>query len=761
MVGVRLEELRAKKSDNIDLASRPGGELSQCSEQEKPTFTEAKVHTRLHCLKSDGTLSEERHTLDKLPPAVDLKGWYAETVVKKLQSTSWEELRMVITPAVIALGPAAGGGYDDVIPLHELVSIHEGLEQRIQGGWSPLKNICMLFTVENGYNLGRKYFIAPDFPLQILEGGMGERIGGTGKHVGDGKINSCGDFVKWLRVLASNAKQRHQSQALSAKFARSRVYVRALFDWVPFQVVVGVILVVNFGSEVFKNQRQDMLVEDIGNRTPLSAKLDIVDTSFLVIFTTELFLNIYARWMRDFLSDGWCCFDALVIATSLITPFLPVSEDTQFPVQIFRLFRALRILRLFGRLKSVRVIINALSASLSPVANAFFIMFVVLMIYAILGVSLFAEKAPGTFGKFDRSVSTLFRIAGGDTWVDGMDVLDAESGTVNWAVGVYVFSFILIVNWTLLQVSVAVLLDNFVSETSREKDAANALIVEEKRIQYSIGNVLDPLLKMIAVEYIDHASLTSSLAEIFHFLLTSVGAQDELTCDDVIKGISKIDLGDDQQGDDSRSVHTTRIHMTKMDYDTITQQGALAKDNGALGAAEFDMVMRKQVHNYIQRKLQQSAHETETLQDFALVASLKALVMDVDAMKEKEIEMQRELSEQISASLSDLHHFIALLLTGDGLPFRQEWNENRKSVAEKESSSSSSPLLKMDGRLLQSARSVLEWFSEKKKMQDNALFSRLPSSLNGIEGERMSKNSVYTAATIPPASSLPKSHDSH
>jgi voltage-gated sodium channel len=515
---------------------------------------------------------------------------------------------------------------------------------------------------------------------------MGERIGGTGKHVGDGKINSCGDFVKWLRVLASNARQRHQSQTLSAKFARSRVYVRALFDWVPFQVVVGVILVVNFGLEIFKNQRQEMLVDDNGDPTPLSAKLDIVDTSFLVIFTTELFLNVYARWMRDFLSDGWCCFDALVIAMSLITPFLPVSEDTRFPVQIFRLFRALRILRLFGRLKSVRVIINALSASLSPVANAFFIMFVVLMIYAILGVSLFAEKAPGTFGKFDRSVSTLFRIAGGDTWVDGMDVLDAESGTVNWAVGVYVFSFILIVNWTLLQVSVAVLLDNFVSETSREKDAANALIVEEKRIQYSIGNVLDPLLKMIAVEYIDHASLTSSLAEIFHFLLTSVGAQDELTCDDMIKGISNIDLGDDQQGDDSRSVHTTRIHMTKMDYDTITQQGDLAKDNGALGAAEFDMVMRKQVHNYIQRKLQQSTHETETLQDFALIASLKALVMDVDAMKEQEMEMQRELSEQISASLSDLHHFIALLLTGDGdeekirfllkttLPFRPAGN---------------------------------------------------------------------------------------
>jgi hypothetical protein len=46
----------------------------------------------------------------------------------------------------------------------------------------------------------------------------------------------------------------------------------------------------------------------------------------------------------------------------------------------------------------------------------------------------------------------------------------------DWVVAGYVFSFIVIVNWTLLQVSVAVLLDNFVSETSREKEAAHKLI---------------------------------------------------------------------------------------------------------------------------------------------------------------------------------------------------------------------------------------------------------------------------------------------
>jgi hypothetical protein len=49
------------------------------------------------------------------------------------------------------------------------------------------------------------------------------------------------------------------------------------------------------------------------------------------------------------------------------------------------------------------------------------------------------------------------------------------------------------------------------------------------------------------------------------------------------------------------------------------------------------MVMRKQVHDYIKRKLQRSVSETETFQDFISFASLKALVMEVDAIKVKQM----------------------------------------------------------------------------------------------------------------------------
>jgi hypothetical protein len=46
----------------------------------------------------------------------------------------------------------------------------------------------------------------------------------------------------------------------------------------------------------------------------------------------------------------------------------------------------------------MKKIINALSASFVPVLHAFVIMFIVLLLYAIIGVSFFEERAPDSFG---------------------------------------------------------------------------------------------------------------------------------------------------------------------------------------------------------------------------------------------------------------------------------------------------------------------------------------------------------------------------
>jgi len=340
------------------------------------------------------------------------------------------------------------------------------------------------------------------------------------------------------------------------------------------QAPIAVLLVGNFVANAFEAQiRQDLMDED-GNPTPIKIVLEKVDVGFTTVFTAELMINMYAHLWWDFVSNGWCIFDFLVIAVSLITIFgegLPAM-----PITIFRLVRTFRVLRLFGRLESIRSIINALSASLLPVMNAFFIMFIVLALYAILGVTLFSDMAPHAFGNLSLAIIELFRIAAGETWISEVPEAD-EEGNVNWGVGLYVMSFILICNWTLLQVSVAVLLDNFVNETARAKDEKHVLFMEHKRSKDSIGNVLDPLLRMLSMEYIDERDLSLQLSLLYQLLCSMTGETHArlLTKEQFCDAMSRLKL-------------EAPMHLSKLDYDTLT-------DLPQITVHDFIFIMRSQV----------------------------------------------------------------------------------------------------------------------------------------------------------------------
>jgi hypothetical protein len=153
------------------------------------------------------------------------------------------------------------------------------------------------------------------------------------------------------------------------------------------------------------------------------------------------------------------------------------------------MLRAFRVLRIFGRLWAICSIINALSNSLIPVLNAFFIMAMVIGLYAA------------------------------ETWVDGTPNV-RDDGTVDWPTAAFVMSFVIVVNWTLFQVSVAVLLDNFITETARKKNEIQALEMEELRAKDTMGNVLDTFIKIMATEYIMIETSRILCAECSCFLLT-------------------------------------------------------------------------------------------------------------------------------------------------------------------------------------------------------------------------------------------------
>ena len=133
----------------------------------------------------------------------------------------------------------------------------------------------------------------------------------------------------------------------------------------------------------------------------------------------------FSTWFLPFVTDLWCWLDVFVVGMSLASVVL-----TDEPTGIVRIMRALRVLRIFGRLKSLRKIMSALALAIVPVCQVFVILFVLLCIGtlllskcpsyfctcllgvppdlmleacagAVVGVAVFSSVAPDNFGTFD------------------------------------------------------------------------------------------------------------------------------------------------------------------------------------------------------------------------------------------------------------------------------------------------------------------------------------------------------------------------
>ena len=104
----------------------------------------------------------------------------------------------------------------------------------------------------------------------------------------------------------------------------------------------------------------------------------LINYVFSAIFAVELAINLFANWLDTFVRNGWNWLDVFIVLMSLFD-FGPLSV----PDWMVRLMRAVRVVRLFGRVRQLTKMISAITASLFPMMNAFVILIVVLSICAL------------------------------------------------------------------------------------------------------------------------------------------------------------------------------------------------------------------------------------------------------------------------------------------------------------------------------------------------------------------------------------------
>ena len=245
------------------------------------------------------------------------------------------------------------------------------------------------------------------------------------------------------------------------------------------------------------------------------------DTIFVVIFFIEMVLKIIALGLFQhegaYLRDGWNILDAFVVITSILS----------LQIDAFKIFRALRVMRLLSRSVSMRLVLTSLLGSVPWIANVLVLGFLLFWIFAIVGVSLFKgsfyecsdpsvtelgrcvgsfnQTANDLFGNpymyvdsrvwrsrgsgFDHlgeAMFTLFSIAVKDGWFNAMyNAMDAQGENLGPSRGanpysaLYFIVFLVIGGFFLINLFVGVLVDRFSEMKARGE--GSAFMTEDQR----------------------------------------------------------------------------------------------------------------------------------------------------------------------------------------------------------------------------------------------------------------------------------------
>ncbi|XP_033022305.1 sodium channel protein type 1 subunit alpha isoform X3 [Lacerta agilis] len=288
-------------------------------------------------------------------------------------------------------------------------------------------------------------------------------------------------------------------------------YQGMVFDFVTrqvFDISIMILICLNMITMMVETDDQSKDMEDILYR---------INLIFIVLFTGECVLKLISLRYYYF-TIGWNIFDFVVVILSIVGMFLAEIIEKYFVsptlFRVIRLARIGRILRLIKGAKGIRTLLFALMMSLPALFNIGLLLFLVMFIYAIFGMSNFAyvKREVGiddmfNFETFGNSMICLFMITTSAGW-DGLLAPILNSGPPdcdpkkdhpgssvkgdcgNPSVGIFFFvSYIIISFLVVVNMYIAVILENFGVAT---EESAEPLSEDDFEMFYEVWEKFDP-----------------------------------------------------------------------------------------------------------------------------------------------------------------------------------------------------------------------------------------------------------------------------
>lgn len=191
----------------------------------------------------------------------------------------------------------------------------------------------------------------------------------------------------------------------------------------------------------------------------------------LGIFIIEAALKITAvapRFGRYF-GDGWNLFDFTVVVLSLV----PATGEFAL---VARLIRVLRVLRLVSAVPQLRLIVATLVRSIPSMGHVLMLLGIIFYIYAVTGFHLFHQHDGEHWGSLGTALLTLFQIVTLEGWVEVMEEA-LEFRPMSW---IYFVSFVLIGTFVVLNLFIAVVVNNLEASKAAELEALASPVTRDE-----------------------------------------------------------------------------------------------------------------------------------------------------------------------------------------------------------------------------------------------------------------------------------------
>uniref|UniRef100_A0A8C0A1X7 Sodium channel protein n=1 Tax=Anas zonorhyncha TaxID=75864 RepID=A0A8C0A1X7_9AVES len=374
-----------------------------------------------------------------------------------------------------------------------------------------------------------------------------------------------------------------------------------VFDFVTkqaFDISIMILICLNMVTMMVETDDQSEDMENI---------LYWINLVFIVLFTGECVLKLISL-RHYYFTIGWNIFDFVVVILSIVGMFLAEMIEKYFVsptlFRVIRLARIGRILRLIKGAKGIRTLLFALMMSLPALFNIGLLLFLVMFIYAIFGMSNFAyvKREVGiddmfNFETFGNSMICLFQITTSAGW-DGLLAPILNSGEPdcdphkdhpgssvkgdcgNPSVGIFFFvSYIIISFLVVVNMYIAVILENFSVAT---EESAEPLSEDDFEMFYEVWEKFDP----DATQFIEFSKLSDFAASLDPPLLIAkpnkvqliamdlpMVSGDRIHCLDILFAFTKRVLGESGEMDALRIQMEDRFmaaNPSKVSYEPIT-----------------------------------------------------------------------------------------------------------------------------------------------------------------------------------------------